>query len=98
MMEPIKVALESVLKRLGFNERMMEMTLLDHWEEDVGKAIASHTKPRRIKGGRLFVDVDSPVWVHQLTINYKKGLVEKLNQRLGKRVIEDIRFRQGRMD
>jgi predicted nucleic acid-binding Zn ribbon protein len=62
----------------------------------VGAAIAQNTRPEAIKGKLLLVNVSSAPWMQQLQF-LKPELIDKLNQTLGKELVEDIRFQIGQV-
>lgn len=55
--------------------------VLGGWPGVVGEAVAAHTRPRTLRQGVLFVEVDSPEWATQL-----RYLEEDLLRRLGRTV------------
>jgi predicted nucleic acid-binding Zn ribbon protein len=71
--------------------------LWQQWDEVVGAAIAQNTRPEAIKGKLLLVKVSSAPWMQQLQF-LKPELIEKLNQTLGKELVEDIRFQIGQVN
>ena len=64
------------------------------WENAVGDVIAKNTKPEAFKGKLLLVLVSSPPWMHQLQF-LKKDIINKVNQTLGKELVQDIKFKIG---
>ena len=56
--------------------------------------IASNTRPAAFKGKLLIVNVISATWIHQLQFQ-KNDLVAKLNDALGKPLLEEIKFKIG---
>jgi hypothetical protein len=64
------------------------------WESAVGDIIAKNTKPEAFKGKLLLVHVNSPPWMHQLQF-LKKDIINKVNQALGKELVQDIKFKIG---
>ncbi|MEE4357999.1 MAG: DUF721 domain-containing protein [Desulfococcaceae bacterium] len=64
------------------------------WDSAVGPAIAENTRPAAFKGSLLIVHVSASAWVHQLQY-LKQELMEKINRVLGKKLVEDIRFKIG---
>ena len=64
------------------------------WADAVGDTIAQNTRPAAFKGKLLLVHVTSSVWVHQLQF-LKKDIVDKVNQALGKELVEEIKFKVG---
>ena len=71
--------------------------LWQQWDEVVGAAIAQNTRPEAIKGRLLLINVSSAPWMQQLQF-LKPELIEKLNQTLGKELVEDIRFQIGQVN
>jgi predicted nucleic acid-binding Zn ribbon protein len=66
----------------------------DVWNSVVGNVIAQNAKPAAFKGKILIVHVSSSTWIHQLQF-LKQEMIEKLNDGLGKTLIEDLKFRIG---
>ena len=66
------------------------------WESAVGDVIAKNTKPEAFKGKLLLVLVNSHPWMHQLQF-LKKDIINKVNQSLGKELVQDIKFKIGQV-
>jgi predicted nucleic acid-binding Zn ribbon protein len=66
------------------------------WDHIVGDVIAQNAKPAAFKGRILLVHVASSTWIHQLQF-LKKEMMAKLNNALGKTLIEDLKFKIGPM-
>ncbi len=64
------------------------------WKDAVGEAISENTRPAAFKGKKLIVHVSSSPWVQQLVF-LKKDIIEKLNLKLGKKLLDDIKFTIG---
>ncbi|MCA9773858.1 MAG: DUF721 domain-containing protein, partial [Myxococcales bacterium] len=86
--------LERVFVDLKIAERMGDYEVWNVWEEVVGPQVARVTKPRSLSKGTLTVLVASAAWHHTLH-HEREGLITRLNNRLGRRVVQDIRFREG---
>ncbi|MCK4739305.1 MAG: DUF721 domain-containing protein [Deltaproteobacteria bacterium] len=81
-------------KGLGVKEKVVEHSLASTWRQAVGEMIAKKTKPGRLIGSTLFVNVLNSSWMN--TLLYEKSeLIEKLNATLGRKQIKDIVFRTG---
>lgn len=65
-----------------------------YWDEIVGETIAQNARPSAFKGRLLYVDVASSPWIHRLQF-LKKDIIGRLNQVVGKQVINDIKFKIG---
>ncbi len=86
--------LEKLLKRVDPYKKIPEHRVFLVWEECVGQTIANNAKPHDIDRGVLLVHVRTPAWSQQLSMN-RAELKKKLNKKLGRSVIKDIRFRLG---
>jgi predicted nucleic acid-binding Zn ribbon protein len=60
------------------------------WEEVSGNA-APHSNAFRFQGSTLVVEVDSSIWINELSMR-KSELMDRLERAVGERVVEDIRF------
>jgi len=58
--------------------------------------VAEHSQPRSIRNRILFIDVTHSTWMQQLQF-LKPTLLEKVNNFLGEPLIQDIRFKLGRI-
>ncbi|MFQ5894371.1 MAG: DUF721 domain-containing protein, partial [Nitrospinota bacterium] len=66
------------------------------WEEVVGPTVARVARPCDAEGGRLWVEVDGPAWLHELKL-MEGTILKKLNSRLeGEPRLERIFFQLGR--
>jgi hypothetical protein len=70
---------------------------LDLWAETVGGAIAEATRAEKFRDGILFVVTKSSVWTHELTF-FKEKAIERMNDRLGRPLVRDIRFKVGSVE
>ncbi len=64
------------------------------WDSIVGDVISKNAKPAAFKGRILLVHVTSSTWVHQLQF-LKAEMIAKLNEALGKSLIDDLKFKIG---
>jgi predicted nucleic acid-binding Zn ribbon protein len=64
------------------------------WDGIVGDVISKNAKPAAFKGRILLVHVTSSTWVHQLQF-LKKEMIAKLDEALGKSLIDDLKFKIG---
>lgn len=95
--EPIKSLLDKALKDLEIDERLKAYSIFLSWKEIVGESIASQSKPCFIRNKILFVDVSHSTWIQELQF-HKAKILQKIVEFLGMPLIEDIRFRLGRIN
>jgi predicted nucleic acid-binding Zn ribbon protein len=90
-MNSLGQALKKLLNDLGIEDNVTNYQVINLWTEVVGKKIATVSTAEKIENKILFVKVTNDSWRNELTF-HKKEIVEKLNNKIGKRVIEDIRL------
>ncbi|HID10717.1 MAG TPA: DUF721 domain-containing protein [Candidatus Latescibacteria bacterium] len=93
MLRPLGELIELWASSLGIERKLSEWRACSLWEEVVGEAIARNTAVMGIQGGVLVVRVRSAPWRNELFF-MKPEILEKLNHRIGRKVVRDIRFVQ----
>ncbi len=94
--QPIHSILEKTLKTLEIDVPLKSYSIWAAWKEIVGESVALQTQPRAIRNRILFVDVSHPTWMQQLQF-LKSTLLDKINVFLGEPLIQDIRFKLGKI-
>jgi hypothetical protein len=94
--KPIRSVLDQTLRALEIDVPLKAHTIWRAWEEIVGKSLALHAQPRSIHNRILFINVSHSTWIQQLQF-LKSTLIEKINAYLGEYLIEDIRFKLGKI-
>lgn len=90
-MEKINKIIDRAIDNLGLRKRIQQVSSMDVWPKVVGKTIAQKTKPKKVRGSKLWVEVSSSVWMSEL-VYWKPKLISRINKALGDKVIEDIIF------
>jgi predicted nucleic acid-binding Zn ribbon protein len=85
-------ALNDYIKEMNLGEKLNEVSVINSWEETVGKAISSRTTKIYIKDHKLFVHLSSSVVRNELLM-LREALREKLNKNAGSEVIKEIILR-----
>ena len=88
----IQDAMLSLVRELGIAPKMAQYDVIAAWPDVVGTQIARVTDPQRMENGILYVAVTTAPWRAELSMK-RLDLIEKLNARIGTRVLNDIRFR-----
>ena len=91
----VSAAMEEVMRKLGLGDRLHEAQILSAWKEIVGDFLATHSCPRALREGVLYVQVLQPTVHFELHSNYKKMILQRLKDRFGSAVIRKIQFRVG---
>lgn len=92
--EPVNAVLDRVLNSLNLGIKVKQYRIWHVWNSVVGDGIARHAQPQQIRAMVLWVTVSSSAWMQQLEF-MKRQIVDRLNERIGEQVINDIRFRIG---
>ncbi len=85
-------ALNEFTASLGITRKLREYSVITSWEILVGEQIAKIAKPQRVENGILLVAVASAPWRAELTLR-RREIIEKINGRIGRKAILDIKFR-----
>ena len=87
--KPLKKAIDQLLRAYGYQNQLDEIELLKIYEEQVGKMFVNHTKNIAFKNKVLYIQLDSSSLKQELSY-VKEALAQKLNQRMGKVMVEKI--------
>ena len=90
-MQHIGGALKKLIKSNNLEKGLEEQKAVDIWQKVVGDRINENTEPISIENGVLSVKTSNPSWSQELQLQ-KPHILKKLNNRLNKKVIKDIRF------
>ncbi len=88
----LKQAINKLLDTYRLRGKLTESKLIASWEQIMGKVIAKHTTSLKLDKTLLIVYLDSSVIREELSYA-KDKIIQRLNEQLGKRVIEDVVFR-----
>lgn len=80
---------ELYLEQMGLTRQFKEQEVCRLWPEVVGGMIASRTQSVQMSDGKLFVRFTSSVVKHEILLE-KEGLLKRLNERMGEKLIKDI--------
>ncbi len=87
----VEEILQVLMTRLDMPEdTQAKVKVFEVWEEVAGNA-AAHSNAFRFRGTTLVVEVDSPVWLNELSMR-KTEILNRLERTTGERIVTDIRF------
>ncbi len=86
--------LEAALQHSPLREGLHQQKVLSSWKEIVGEEIARHSEALALKDGILWVRVEGSAWSQELTL-LKPQIKKRLEERLGKGTVNDVRFHSG---
>jgi predicted nucleic acid-binding Zn ribbon protein len=82
-------AMQDYIREMNLGDKLREISIIDSWENMVGKAISSRTSKVYIKEGVLYVHLNSSIVRNELMM-IREALREKLNEKAGSEVIKEI--------
>lgn len=85
-------AMQDYIKEMNLGSKLREVSIIDSWEEMVGKAIASRTSNVYIKENILYVNLKSSVVRNELMM-IREALRQKINEKAGGEYIKEIVFK-----
>ena len=88
---PLGPLLANILGELGVSGKLAECEVLLAWEDVAGPELAARARPTRVRNASLELAVPSAAWRTQLSFA-KDDLVRRLNERVGRSVVSDIKF------
>ncbi|MFC1590464.1 DciA family protein [Candidatus Omnitrophota bacterium] len=96
---PLEGIIKGIVSNIGSQAVLTEEAMAKMWKGAAGAKAARHSKPVRLRGSSLIVNVDGSSWLYELTLN-KKAISKKLGEKIAratkdKKKIKDIRFRIG---
>lgn len=86
--------LQETIQSLGLGEMVAKGAAMLLWPEVVGETVARVTHPETVRGTTLVVNVADSAWLQQFRY-MEESMVERLNEAIGKPVIEGIYFKLG---
>jgi hypothetical protein len=96
-LDRLSLTLGSLMRARGIQSRLSEYRIFAQWENTVGSLIAGHAQPVSVRGSKLFLAVDSPAWMQQLSL-LKPEIIGKVNKSLGKNAIREIGLNLGQIN
>ena len=90
-MRSLKQALDDFVKRADIERPIAQVSALLMWDKIVEPKVRKNTEATTIESGVLTVKSTNAVWRQELQLK-KRKIIEKLNKKIGKEIVKDIRF------
>lgn len=91
-MKRLNSLISPIIKGFGMEEAVKLEEIKRDWTQVFRAPLCSHMSPLNLKNGELLVNVDSPIWLQQLTF-----LKTEIIGNLRPYGVKDMRFRVGRI-
>lgn len=89
--KPIMEVLKATLDKLKLTPILKRHEVFENWAAIAGPQIAERSRPIKIQGGILIIEVDHPTWVQELNF-LKPRLLEKIAKHYPESRIKNLRF------
>ncbi|MCC7331894.1 MAG: DUF721 domain-containing protein [Flavobacteriales bacterium] len=89
---PLKPLINSILKAYGYQDQLDEIDIITAYEEIVGILCKKHTKKYSFKKNVFTIWIDSASLKQEMMYR-KNDLMMKLNQKLGRSIINQIEIK-----
>jgi predicted nucleic acid-binding Zn ribbon protein len=83
--------LPRVLEIMGLNDRFEEAKLMREWAAVVGPVVAKKSRPRMLRDGILYIEVENSVWMQELWF-HQKQIIERIKKEYPKVDVKGIRL------
>lgn len=87
--KPLKDLLNSFLKVNKLSNGVDEISVVNSWNDIVGKSIGSRTQKVTIRKNTLYLKIDSAPLKSELNF-HKDIIIQKVNNHLGKNLINEL--------
>jgi len=87
----LKKVLELVLKESKLTSDVDAYKVFSLWEEIAGPTVALHSRPARLSGDILYVEIDDPIWLAQLKY-MKRDILRKIDDRIKPGLFKDLKL------
>lgn len=94
-MKSLKEVFEALTKTDPLFKQLKVRLILSDLSSVLGESLAKHCRFVEFSNGTVFFTCDSDVWLTEGRFMSKK-IVEKLNEKLGEKMISDVVFRRER--
>ena len=90
-MEKLGAVIKRTIKDTETEKLIDKGKIISLWPSIVGKKINEKTETKTIKKGVLTIKTKDSVWRNELVFQ-KTDIIDKINRKLEKKIIKDIRF------
>jgi predicted nucleic acid-binding Zn ribbon protein len=87
----LRSILEKVLQDQDYKGDIEAYNVFSQWNMIVGEKVAAHTRPSRISGDVLYVQVDDHLWLAQLRY-MKHDILRKIDRHIKPDLFKDVKL------
>lgn len=89
--DPIAVGkiLDELKRTTALGLQLDQARIWERWNELAGAHLSAHGQPKTIRDNVLYVEADSPVWMHRYALR-KWDILKRINRLAGKELVSDL--------
>ena len=88
-MNILSSVIRKILKNPKLSRRLDDIRIIEIWDEIIGKNLQKYVIDSKVYKRKLYIKLKSSTLRNEFTYQ-KSDLIRQINQRFGKKVIEDI--------
>ena len=89
--QPLGEVMQALIDRMGLRKKIDEARIVEAWAMLAGVTINGVTDKAWVKGDRLYVQITSAAWRHELHLR-RQAWRARLNDQLGEELVREIVF------
>ena len=90
--QPLGALIHDLMREFDSGSKFGDARIVSAWQDVSGRQVTAVTEKVWVEKKRLFVKVSSAPWRYELHLQ-RREWCKRLNEKLGKRLIEEIVFR-----
>lgn len=88
-MNILSSVIRKILKNPKLSRKLDDIRIIEIWDEIIGNNLQKYVIDSKVYKGKLYIKLKSSTLRNEFTYQ-KSDLIRQINQRFGKKVIEDI--------
>ena len=88
-MNILSSVIRKILKNPKISRRLDDIRIIEIWDEIIGENLQKYVIDSKVYKGKLYIKLKSSTLRNEFAYQ-KSDLIRQINQRFGKKVIEDI--------
>ena len=88
-MNILSSVIRKILKNPKLSRKLDDIRIIEIWDEVIGNNLQKYVIDSKVYKGKLYIKLKSSTLRNEFTYQ-KSDLIRQINQRFGKKVIEDI--------
>jgi len=89
--DPVEIGkiLDELKRTTALGDQLDRARIWDRWNDLAGSHLAAHGQPKTIRDNVLYVEAESPVWMHRYALR-KWDILKRINRLAGRELVSDL--------